>query len=571
LKNSIVVTVKLYKEILMSQPKLPAVKKTRKWQFLSMLVALFVAATLMFGLVGRAALADNPPDPNQQHQAQPGDQTDEDGFTVNEGFTADEKAELQKLLAGSLTPEQTTQIKAFAAEKIRQYVPIAIDRLEKKTQKTADTRLFWVFLVIVLGIPLLALVGFLLYPLIMRKKIAKNIPGGVKLGEIYKLYAPQAFMVALILLLLGSALWGIQFLNGRLLGGITNPQVVLQREALNDLVDKSDHLVDEYTTMFVSLAYDLDTADPDKAAFDLILDNATKLKDDPIINFTSSVVQFVMPFLNYISLVTFLIVLALFILRITPDMLRLLTYPIDILTAEKTGKPLPEFESRAAGVIGAEKSAGMTMRQIGRKLMWTEMKVIAVFAVAILVVAALMSLALIFFFQPIAGMLMETVNAGLANFLNVEGSSSLVSTTLLFMMLFIVECVVITLVTFVFILMRVQDVIRQRFAGNITWPQVGMYMRKTGLRFGWLLAVIVVLGAGLPYLVDFSVDKMVVKGQEPNWTLILLLIPIILLVGFNFLFWLLRGYKMLISLFKNSATKEFDLPKPGAKKPIAVG
>ncbi len=551
----------------MAQPQLPAPKKTRKWQFLSTLVVLFMVATLMFGFVGRSALAENPPDPTHLTQDV---HTDEDGFVVDEGLKPEEKAELQKMLAGGLTPEELTQIKAFAAEKIREYVPIAIDRLEKKTQKTADTRLFWVFLIIVVGLPLLALIGFLLYPLIMKKKIAKNIPGGVKTGELYKLYAPQAFLVALILLVLGAALWGVQFVNGRLLGGITNPQVVLQREALNDVIDKSDHLVDEYTTMFVSLAYDLDTADPDKAAFDLILDNATKLKDDPIINFTSSAVEFVMPFLNYISLITFLILLALFLLRIYPDMLRLLTYPIDILTAEKTGKPLPEFESRAAGIIGAEKSSGMTMRQIGRKLMWTEIKVIAVFAVALLVIASLMSLALIFFFQPIAAMLMEVVNAGLSNFLEVEGSSSLVSTTILFMMLFVVECVVITLVTFVFILMRVQDVIRQRFAGNITWPQVGLFLRKTGLRFLWLLAVIVILGAGLPLLVEFSVDKMVVKGQEPNWTLILLMIPLILIVGFNLLFWLLRGFKMLMSLFKNSAVKEFNLPKPG-KKPIAVG
>ncbi|NWJ48613.1 MAG: hypothetical protein HXX08_22365 [Chloroflexi bacterium] len=545
--------------------------RSRLWRYGSSFVAGLMILILCFSLTSRDTFAQTPPD----SQNTPGDQTqlqytDEDGFKVDEAFTAEEKAQLLELAKGGLSEDEIKQIKAIAAQKVRDYVPIAIERLDQKTQKTADTRLFWVFLVIVIGMPVLAFIGFMVYPLVVRKKIAQRVPN-VKLGSLYKFYLPQALVVTVILLVLGSALWGIQFLNGRILGGISNPQVVLQREALNNLIDQSDQLVEDYTTMFVSLADNLNTADPDKAAFDLILDNANQLKQDPLVNFTSDAVGFVMPFLNYISLVSFLVLLLLFLMRIRPDVMRMLTYPVDVMEAEHYKKKLPDFDSRAAGIISAKENSSLTMREIAKKLMWTEVKVLAFFAVAITVVAFLMSLALVFFFNPIAAMLMETVNAGVDNFLQADGASGFLSFTMLVMMLFVVECVVVMLITFIMVLSRLQDVLRQRFAGKISWTQVRTYIQKVLLRFVWLLAVITVLGFGLPYLVDFGINQLIEhnsKGQEPNWGLVLLVIPISLMVAFNLLFWLLRGFKMMAKLIKVTAAMEFNLPKPGVKKDL---
>jgi hypothetical protein len=250
--------------------------------------------------------------------------------------------------------------------------------------------------------------------------------------------------------------------------------------------------------------------------------------------------------------------------------MRMLTYPVDALEAESKNQRLPDFESRAAGIIPARETATLTQREIAKILMWTEVKVLACFAAAVVVLSFLMSFALVFFFNPVAAMLLETANAGVDNFLQPDGSSSLLSITMHLMMLFVLECVVLSLVTFVLVLMRVQDMFRQRFAGNITWKQVQSYSVQVFLRFFWLLVVITLLGFGLPYIVDFSIGQLVdnsTPGQEPNWGVILLVIPVLLLVVFNLLFWLLRGFKMMGRLLKVSAAVEFNLPKPGTQGP----
>jgi hypothetical protein len=487
-----------------------------------------------------------------------------------EGLDPAEITQLKALRGNELTPEQVTQLKALAVQKIKQYGPGLIDKLEEKNTQKQTTRLTWIGLVIVIAIPILTFIGFLLYPLFRRKKIQEVAPG-TPLKRVYGLYLPQASLVALVLFFLGLALLGIQFLLGYTLGGVTNPQLVLQRESIQYVIDESDQLVDKYTDLMVGLADDINEGDPDRPVFEIILQNAQQIKDDPVVNTAISIVQFVMPFLNYVALASFCLLLLFFLIRIRPDVMLLLKYPIDILEAEHKGTPLPAYISASLGTVAPAATPGATNRQIGKMLMWVEVKVIAVFALAILVVAFIMSLALSVFFLPIIGILIDTINDAAEYFLYTEGSSNTLVLATSILMVFVVECIVLFLVAFILGLIRLQNVIRLRFGQQITWKQTNTYMRKVGLRFLWVMVLLAILGMGIPFAVEKVDDVLYGGGNDPDLPLILLAAPVILLVVLNLGMWLGRGFKTLMRLALGSAAKELGLnQKEAPAAPVAA-
>ena len=442
------------------------------------------------------------------------------------------------------------------------------NKLDEKAKAKQEQRLAWVAVVIMGVIPALALLTFLLYPLVRRKAIRKRVPNATT-GQLYRLYIPQALLVTLVLVALGTALWGVQFLTGRVLGGVTNPQLVLQRQAITYLIDDHEYLINNYTQLFIGLADDIQRADPEKPVFDIILENALQLKNDPLVSAANEIIKFVMPFLNYISLVTFGILVLFFLIRIRPDLARLLTYPVDILASEQNGEALPDFDSAALGLVAVKSGNGTaTMRQIGQRLMWNEVKVIALFALAVLAAAVVMSFALVLFFGPIVQLLVGSINDAAEYFLTTEGASSTLTICAMVLMVFVVECIVVLLLTFTLVLIKWQDALRQRFANRISWKQTGQFMIKVGLRFGWLMILVGAFGFLLPLLAE-QVDKLYNDPNSHNDEFVsLLVIPITLLISFNLGLWLLRGFRMLGRLVTKSASAEFGLKKPDAKKDL---
>jgi hypothetical protein len=529
--------------------------------------ALLVALLMSFLLVAGPVKAQTTPDdhttpaPTENHT-----QTAVPTLPVNaqtagqiiEGLDPAEITQLKALRGNELTPEQVTQLKALTVQKIKQYGPSLIDKLEEKNLQKQGTRLTWIALIIVITIPVLAFIGFLLYPIFRRKKIQEVAPG-TSMKRVYGLYLPQAILVTLVLFFLGLALMGIQFLLGYTLGGVTNPQLVLQRESIQYVIDESDQLVDKYTDLMVGLADDINEGDPDRPIFEIILQNAQQLKDDPVVNTAISIVQFVMPFLTYVALVSFCLLLLFFLIRIRPDIMLLLKYPIDILEAEHKGTPLPAYISASVGTVTAAATPNATTRQIGRMLMWVEVKVIALFAVGILVVAFIMSLALNFFFLPIIGILVDTINDAAEFFLYTEGSSNTLVLATSILMVFVVECILLFLLAFILGLIRLQNVLRLRFGQQITWNQAITYMRKVGLRFLWVMVLLSILGMGIPFLVEKIDDVLYSGGNDPDLPLILLAAPVILVVVLNLGMWLGRGFKTLMGLILGSAAKELGL------------
>lgn len=544
--------------------------------------ALMAALLMGFLLVAGPVKAQTTPDDhNSQPTAAPTEnhaQTALPTLPVNaqtagqliEGLDPAEITQLKALRGGELTPEQVTQLKALAVQKIKQYGPGLIDKLEDKNIQKQTTRLTWIGVVIVVAIPVLTFIIFLVYPLFRRKKIQEVAPG-TSMKRVYGMYLPQAILVALVLFFLGLALLGIQFLLGYTLGGVTNPQLVLQRESIQYVIDESDQLVDKYTDLMVGLADDINEGDPDRPVFEIILQNAQQLKDDPVVNTAISIVQFVMPFLNYVALASFCLLLLFFLIRIRPDVMLLLKYPIDILEAEHKGAPLPAYISASVGTVAPAATPSASARQIGKMLMWVEVKVIAVFAVAILVVALIMSLALNFFFLPIIGILIDTINDAAEYFLYTEGSSNTLVLATTILMVFVVECIALFLFAFIVGLIRLQNVIRLRFGQQISWKQATTYMRKVGLRFLWVMVLLAILGMGIPFLVEKIDDVLYSGGNDPDLPLILLVAPAALVVILNLGMWLGRGFKTLMGLVLGSAAKELGLnQKDSAAAPVAT-
>lgn len=559
---------------------LPKRKKSLRAKFGIALFAGFLAALLLTGTFATLAHAQTatPTDTQTPTTAPATDgenseevtEADLEGIDIPDNgdhLSAEELAQIKQLRSGALSEDQINQLKAVASAQIAKYGPLAIKKLEAKSEKKQENRLFWIAMVIVVAIPLLALIGFLAYPLIIRKRLKQRAPNAT-LKQVYGLYLPQALMVALVLLVLGGALWGVQLLTGRVLGGVTNPQMVFQKEAIQYMIDNRDDLLDNYSDIMVGLAKDITDGDPEKPVMDIILDNALELKNDPVVNAANNIIQFVMPFLNYISLVTFGMLLLFFLLRIRPDIMRMLKYPVDILEAEEQHRQLPEFDSTGVGTILPGQTASETMRIVGRKLMWNEVKVMALFAVTLLAFAAVISLALILFFAPIVGWVVDAINTAAEYFLYSEDGANLLVWASIVLMIFIIECVVLFLVSFIFVLQRLQGVIRMRFAGTLSSQQTLTFVRGVALRFLWVMAVIAILGMGLPFLAGFVDDQLYNKGHDPSWLLILLAVPAVLLIGLNLGMWLLRGFKNLVRILTVTPQKVFNLKT--AKKAEAV-
>lgn len=482
-------------------------------------------------------------------------------------LTAAEIAQLKQLRSGALSEDQINQLKALASDQIAKYGPVAIKKLEAKSEKKQENRLFWIAIIIVAGIPSLALIGFLAYPLIIRKSIKRRAPNAT-FKQIYGLYLPQALMVTIVLLVLGGALWGVQLLTGRVLGGVTNPQLVFQKQAIQYMIDDREELLTNYSDIMIGLSKDLTDGDPEKPIMDIILDNALQLKNDPVVSAANNIIQFVMPFLNYISLITFCLLLLFFLLRIRPDIMRMLSYPVDILEAEEQRRRLPEFDSVGVGAITPGQTASETMRIVGRKLMWNEVKVMVVFAITLLIFAAVLSLALILFFSPIVGWVVDAINTAAEYFLNSEDGANLLVWASIVLMLFLVECIVLFLAAFIFVLQRLQGVIRMRFAGTLTTQQTLIYLRGLALRFLWVMAVVAILGMGLPFLAGIVDDQLYNKGHDPSWLLILLAVPAILIIGLNLGMWLLQGFKNLARILTVTPQKVFNITKEKKGEPV---
>jgi hypothetical protein len=193
-----------------------------------------------------------------------------------------------------------------------------------------------------------------------------------------------------------------------------------------------------------------------------------------------------------------------------------------------------------------------------------------VFALTLLAFALVLSLALILFFAPIVGWVVDSVTTAAEYFLYAEDGANLLVWSSIVLMLFLLECIVVFLATFIFVLQRLQGVIRLRFAGKLDNKQTISFIRQVALKFGWLMALVALLGMGLPFLAGIVDDLLYNHGHDPSWVLILLATPLVLIVGLNLGLWLLRGFKTLVRILTVTPEKVFQLKGRKKAEPVAA-
>lgn len=244
-------------------------------------------------------------------------------------------------LAQAQTSGQIEVAKERAIELIGERGPLLIDSIHTRYSQVQAGRLVWLALVLIILLPLIGFVGTLLYPKIKGKTINQRLPG-VPVGRLNQLYFVQAVVIGVVLLALGFFLWLIQLWTGSL-GTVTNPQIALQEQAITYIVENRRALVENYTEIFVGVAEELG-ADPEQVLLTTIIDNGQKFREDPLLNMTSRIINFSWPLFSNFYMIIFMGVLIFFLRRIWPDIKNMLRYPIEVLAAEREGRPVPIFE-----------------------------------------------------------------------------------------------------------------------------------------------------------------------------------------------------------------------------------
>ena len=125
---------------------------------------------------GGIAAADlNPQDVEEQCVGgQKVDPTADDGMG-DQNLCLDQANQLKDLVAGNLPPDVVAQVKKLASDKIAEYGPSLIDKLDDKANAKQDQRLFWVAIILIGVLPILTFLLFVIYPLIRRKKIQARL------------------------------------------------------------------------------------------------------------------------------------------------------------------------------------------------------------------------------------------------------------------------------------------------------------------------------------------------------------------------------------------------------------
>ncbi len=249
---------------------------------------------------------------------------------------------LLELVAGHLaahaqTGTTTDAAKEKAIQLIEDNYQGIIARIESRYADLQGQRLVWLALLLLIVMPLVGFLGFLLFPYFSTKTVKSRVRPD-QMGQVRKLYFTQALVAATVLLALGFNLCLIQLWLGAL-GTITNPQIVLQEQAITYIHDNSRELVEAYADIFVGVAQNLGN-DPDEAILTTIINNAAAIRSDNLLNFSIGLVNFVWPLVGNTYIIILGLVLLFFLRRTWPDLRRMLNFPVEFVTGQvQTGRP----------------------------------------------------------------------------------------------------------------------------------------------------------------------------------------------------------------------------------------
>ena len=468
--------------------------------------------------------------------------------------------------------DETTTMKQAAVQNIQEYGPLFLQSFQDRYFTRKGEQLAWLRDILLCMIPLLAMAGVTLYPLLRGRSISQRLPNP-PVGRLVKMYATQGVILMVVLFVLGLCLFLLQFWMTSL-GAVTNPQYVLQEQAINYVVDNREELVDNYSAIFAGVAEQLKT-DEDMSILSTILENGRQLRDDPLIEGVVALLEFLWPLLSNLFLITFLVIALAFLRRLWPDIRRMLRFPLDQIAAERlrpapvpaaasgalppgygygpplaTGAAPGQFAAGYAAPPGmappGQRGVAAQMWAEGRRLIWLEVRVVGVFMIAATLLSLLMGVILYLFVIPLVSLLVNVVSVAMMYFVEHAGASTAIALVVILIALFLVECFILFGAMFFLLVRRTLGVFRRRFLREITWREAWRLLGRQCGRFGLATGLATGLGIILMVLADWTAGFLI--GAD-LWALGLLAVPFILLVGFNLGFWLGRGLRLLRAMW----------------------
>jgi hypothetical protein len=399
-------------------------------------------------------------------------------------------------------------------EKVKEHVlDKTIAKIEEKQaakMATLSTILFGV-----------SLSGFLL--LLLPLALAKKYPG--KGGVLFKFSAIAAFSAVFVLNLFAGVVFLLRSVQSET-AKLTDPQVHVLTAAFDAIANDAEHLV-EMGPQLIQPTLDQVSASDDPMPT-VLLDNVkTIAKDAEPFVAAGQWFKDVTWIFEYVPFVMTCVTIVLFLLGARPILAELMKLPGRAAAGEDT-----------RGVVRT------ALKFVGNELLAT-LCLIGALIVVTMVSAETVSLAV----TPAVGTFLDTFFADVVYVQTPHASSGLIFGSLAGTIVFLALNVLILLVANSAFLGKFHKIFQAKFQQKVPLSAHKKFWIWGVLSLVWLqLFPMLFMRAADPLL-----EKIVEKGfakEEANWSFILSATPLVLVGGFLFLLWAVRGLKALIWLFK---------------------
>jgi hypothetical protein len=462
--------------------------------------------------------------PGAAPPAHAGDDDDEGGGGPSDALSDEDEKEGSKI---ALTHDK----EAYAAF-IRKIVPKVrdkvLEKLETKMIAKHDKKMGKLAMILSLA----SLSGFLL--LLMPIFLATKYPG--QMGTLVKSSAVAAVTAVIVLNLFAGVVFLVKSVQG-MAARQTNPTLLIVEATFNAIEADADDLVEFGPQLIQPTLDQMESGDGIMAV--ALLENVKKFAKDaePFITAASWLRGATWMF-EYIPIITTIITILVF-----------------LLGAKTVMKELASLPGKAASGGDQKAIIAEAFRYVGRELVAALGLVVAVLVLAMVSAEALSAAV-----HPAMHDVMTYLFENIRYIQTPDCSTGLVYASLLSVIMSLVLAVAILVLSSTFWLGKVHKILQARMHQKIP---LGAHKKF------WIWGTLtMLLSQAYPFLFSLAIEPVVDKiddmafgKEEPSWSMVLLSGPLVMVVGFLLLFWIIRGMKGLVFTLKY---KPLEAGKPAA-------
>ena len=359
----------------------------------------------------------------------------------------------------------------------------------------------------------------------------KKYPG--KAGLLFKYSSISAVAAVLVINLFAAVLVLIKSVQGAM-GPYTNPGLMIVEATFDSLYDEAEHLVDYGKALVEPTLTQLsgDTEDPMPV---VLLENVTRLGKS-----MAGQVETFKSLANFFRDISWILeYVPTVLLSVTVILFAVSAKPVVVSLAQMPGKVAAGDSSHAKTILAD------AFKFVGREFL------AAFCLIAFLIVVTMLS----------SFALSETMRPAVDAFLTYffmnlhyvqtdpQASGSLILMSIGGTIFFLILNVVVIIVTGSFFLGKIHKIFQAKFQDKVPLGEHKRFWKWGVASVVWALALPVAFMYATDSLVDRVIEHLSEK-ETPNWSLIMLSGPAMLIGGFLIFFWALRGMKAIGFLFK---------------------